>query len=83
MPPTADRAKEGRTCSLNLCLRGALYEAAKNSSHGRSPDHGYDAKVKGRHDGKIAAISVARQFARRSYHVLRAVDPDAVYAIPA
>lgn len=64
-------------------LRWALYEAAKNSSHGRSPDHGYYAKVKDRHDGKIAAISVARQLARRSYHVLRAVDPEMVYAIPA
>jgi hypothetical protein len=39
--------------------------------------------VKERHDGKIAAISVARQFARRSYHVLRALDPDQVDAIPA
>jgi transposase len=64
-------------------LRWALYEAAKNSSHRRSPDHSYYAKVKDRHDGKIAAISVARQLARRSYHVLRAVDPDMVYAIPA
>jgi len=64
-------------------LRWALYEAAKNSSHARSPDHGYYAKVKDRHDGKIATISVARQLARRSYHVLRAVDPELVYAIPA
>jgi transposase len=56
-------------------LRWALSEAAKNSSHGRSPDHAYYAKVKERHDGKIAAISVARQFARRSYHVLRPSNP--------
>ena len=39
-------------------------------------------KVKERHDGKIAAISVARQFARRCYHVLRNLDPDIVYAMP-
>ena len=39
--------------------------------------------MKERHDGKIAAISVARQLARRSYHVLRAVDSEMVYAIPA
>jgi hypothetical protein len=39
--------------------------------------------VKKRHDGKIAAISVARKLARRCYHVLREVDPDLVYAIPA
>jgi hypothetical protein len=56
--------------------------AAKNSSHHRSPDHQYYAAVKERHDGKIAAISVARQFARRCYHVLRNLDPDIVYAMP-
>jgi hypothetical protein len=39
--------------------------------------------VKARHDGKIAAISVARKLARRCYHVLRNVDPKLVYAIPA
>jgi transposase len=63
-------------------LRWALYEAAKNSSHHRSPDHDYYATVKQRHDGKIAAISVARKLARRCYHVLRAVDSEKVYAIP-
>jgi transposase len=63
-------------------LRWALYEAAKNSSHGRSPDHAYYATVKERHDGKLAAISVARQLARRCFHTLRAVDPDRVYAMP-
>ena len=63
-------------------LRWALYEAAKNSSHHRSPDHQYYTAVKERHDGKIAAISVARQFARRCYHVLRNLDPDIVYAMP-
>ena len=63
-------------------LRWALYEAAKNSSHLRSPDHDYYAAVKARHDGKIAAISVARKLARRCYHVLRQVDPGQVYAIP-
>ena len=63
-------------------LRWALYEAAKNSSHHRSPDHDYYATVKQRHDGKIAAISIARKLARRCYHVLRALDSDRVYAIP-
>lgn len=63
-------------------LRWALYEAAKNSSRQRSPDHEYYATVKERHNGKIAAISVARQLARRCYHVLRAVPADQVYAIP-
>lgn len=39
--------------------------------------------MKERHDGKLAAISVARQLARRCYHTLRAVPPEKVYAIPA
>ena len=64
-------------------LRWALYEAAKNASRHTSPDHDYYAAVKSRHDGKLAAISVARQLARRCYHTLRAVDPEEVYAIPA
>ena len=59
-----------------------LYEAAKNSSHHHSPDHQYYAQVKERHDAKIAAISVARQLARRCYHVLCNLDPDIVYTMP-
>ena len=63
-------------------LRWALYEAAKNSSHQRSPDHAYYARLKDRHGGKIAAISIARLFTRRCYHILRNLDPDIVYAMP-
>jgi transposase len=64
-------------------LRWALFEAAHNASRGGSPDHAYYTAVKDRHDGKLAAISVARQFARRCYHILRTMDPDLVYAMPA
>lgn len=63
-------------------LRWALFEAAHNASRSGSPDHGYYTAVKERHDGKLAAISVARQFARRCYHILRNLDPDVVYSIP-
>jgi transposase len=63
-------------------LRWALVEAAINASRQRSPDHGYYTQVRQRHDGKLAAISVARQFARRCYHILRNMDPDVVYATP-
>ena len=63
-------------------LRWALYEAAKNSSHQRSPDHAYYASVKGRHDGKLAAISMARKLARRCFHTLRSMHSDLVYAMP-
>jgi transposase len=62
-------------------LRWALYEAAKNSSHQRSPDHDYYAAVKKAHDGKLAAISMARKLARRCYHTLRSLDPEVVYAM--
>lgn len=82
---SSDRRRAGGFLSRQgpETLRWALYEAAKNSSHHRSPDHDYYAAVKARHDGKIAAISVARQLARRCYHVLRSLDPKLVYAIPA
>ncbi len=82
---SSDRRRAGGFLSRQgpETLRWALYEAAKNSSHLRSPDHAYYTQVKERHDGKIAAISVARQFARRCYHVLRNLDPDVVYAMPA
>jgi hypothetical protein len=63
-------------------LRWALFEAAQNTSRSGSPDHAYYTAVKDRHDGKLAAISVARQFARRCYHVLRGLDPDVVYTMP-
>jgi transposase len=81
----SDRRRAGGFLSRQgpQTLRWALYEAAKNSSHLRSPDHDFYAAVKARHDGKIAAISMARKLARRCYHVLRSVDPELVYAIPA
>lgn len=63
-------------------LRWALYEAAKNASHQRSPDHDYYADVKEHLNGKLATISMARKLARRCFHVLRAVDPDEIYATP-
>lgn len=40
------------------------------------------AAVKQRHDGKLAAISMARKLARRCYHTLRSIDPGKVYAMP-
>jgi transposase len=82
---SSDRRRAGGFLSRQgpQTLRWALYEAAKNSSHLRSPDHDFYAAVKARHDGKIAAISVARKLARRCYHVLREVPLDEIYAIPA
>lgn len=61
-------------------LRWALYEAAKCSSRPAAPDYAYYSTVKARHDGKLAALAVARKLARRCYHTLRALDPEEVYA---
>jgi transposase len=63
-------------------LRWALYEAGMQAGRANSPDHEYFASVKANHDGKLAAISVARKLARRCYHVLRNTAPNEVYAIP-
>jgi transposase len=46
------------------------------------PDHAYCASVKQRHDGKLAALAMARKLARRCHHTLRSVQPDEVYAMP-
>ncbi|MHB1445486.1 MAG: IS110 family transposase [Acidimicrobiales bacterium] len=61
----------------------ALFEAGMAASRVTSPDRAYYQAVKQRHDGKIAAISMARKLARRCYHTLRQMDPEVVYAMPA
>lgn len=63
-------------------LRWALYEAAKCSARATAPDFAYYTSVKARHDGKLAALAVARKLVRRCYHTLRAIDPEEVYAVP-
>ena len=63
-------------------LRWALFEAGMAASRATSPDRVYYQAVKQTHDGKIAAIAMARKLARRCYHTLRAMDPDMVYAMP-
>lgn len=61
-------------------LRWALYEAAKASARPNAPDYAYYSTVKQRHDGKLAALAMARKLARRSYHTLRSLDAQEVYA---
>ena len=56
-------------------LRWALFEAGKASSRATSPDHAYYTAVKAAHDGKLAAIAMARKLARRCYHTLRSRRP--------
>jgi transposase len=81
----SDRHRAGGYLSRQgpATLRWALFEAGMCASRPGSPDHAYYSAVKQRHDGKLAAISVARQLARRCYHTLRNLDPDVVYTVPA
>ena len=60
-------------------LRWAFYEAALHASRVSSPDHAYYQAVKARRQGdaKIAVIAVARKLARRCYHTLRELGPEA------
>jgi len=57
-------------------LRWALFEAGMSASRVTSPDLAYYQAVKAAHDGKLAAISMARKLALCCYHTLRAVDPE-------
>ena len=63
MPPRAGDAALGAVRSGQVAARA------------RSPDHDYYQRSSG-HDGKLAAIAVARKLARRCYHTLRAIDPE-------
>ena len=63
-------------------LRWALFEAGMSAARATSPDRDYYQAVKQAHDGKLAAISVARKLARRCYHTLRSIDPEVVYGFP-
>jgi transposase len=63
-------------------LRWALFEAGMAACRATSPDRACYQQVKQAHDGKIAAIAMARKLASRCYHTLRAMDPDIVYAMP-
>ena len=63
-------------------LRWALFEAGKSAARAGSPDYDYYQQVKRAHDGKLAAIAMARKIVRRCYHTLRALDPEVIYTMP-
>jgi transposase len=60
-------------------LRWALYEAAQNAARLQSPDH---SDYKALRDRGLthtrATLTIARKIARRSYHLLHALGPDAL-----
>ena len=82
MRPTPTAAEGTCRAKARATLRWALFEAGMCAARATSPDRDYYQTVKARHDGKLAAIAVARKLARRSYHILRSIDPDEIYAIP-
>jgi hypothetical protein len=64
-------------------LRWALYEAALSASRPSSPDHADDLALKARGLSHTrASLTIARKLARRSFHVLRELDPDALDPLP-
>ena len=88
LDPTVDASDRRRSSGYlsrqgPQTLRWALFEAGMAASKTTSPDRDYYQSVKAAHDGKLAAISMARKLARRCYHTLRNLDPVEVYAIPA
>lgn len=80
----SDRHRKGGHLSRQgpETLRWALFEAGMSASRATSPDRAYYQAVKQAHDGKLAAICMARKLARRCYHTLRQMDPEVVYAMP-
>lgn len=87
LDPTVDASDRRRSSGYlsrqgPQTLRWALFEAGMAASKTTSPDRAYYQSVKAAHDGKLAAISMARKLARRCYHTLRNLDPVEVYAIP-
>ena len=63
-------------------LRWALYEAAQSACRKTSPDHADYRALKDRGLSHTrASLTIARKLARRSYHVLRELGPDALQPI--
>ena len=64
-------------------LRWALYEAALSACRPSSPDHTDYLALKARGLSHTrASLTIARKLARRSFHVLRELGPDALEPVP-
>jgi transposase len=55
-------------------LRWALVEAGKQAARPQSPDHSRYQRLRARRGSQVAAITIARTIATRSYHLLRDLD---------
>ena len=58
----------------------ALYEAAQQARHPRSPDRDYDLQAAERIGGNRACLALARKLLKRGYHTLRDLGEDALAA---
>jgi transposase len=73
-----DKRRRGRLARQGPAgLRWAHFASAHGAARASSPDHHYYAQVKDRLGGNRAALSVARQLARRCHHTLRALGDEA------
>jgi transposase len=59
-------------------LRWALYEAAQQARHPRSPDRDYYLQAAERIGGNRACLALARKLLKRCYHTLRDLGEDAL-----
>jgi transposase len=59
-------------------LRWALYEAAQQARHPRSPDRDYYLQLAERIGGNRACLALARKLLKRCYHTLRDLGQDAL-----
>src|SRR3954454_3533944 len=77
------RSRTGRiTRQGSPALRWALYEAAQAACKPASPDHADYVALKARGLSHTrASLTIARKLARRSFHILRELGPDALAPI--
>ena len=59
-------------------LRWALYEAAQSACRASSPDHAAYLELRARMSHTRASLTIARKLARRSFHTLRELGPQAL-----
>jgi transposase len=59
-------------------LRWALYEAAQQARHPRSPDRAYYLQAAERLGGNRACLALTRKLLKRSYHTLRELGEEAL-----
>ncbi len=76
------RSRPGRlTHQGSSQLRWALYECAQTACRTNSPDHAHYQQLRERMSHVRASLTIARKIARRCFHTLRELGPEAVAPI--